>query len=136
MRGREYTILAIAVSLLEAGAVAAVVLWLLPQWGFRIPVWGLILLMLAFGIYQFVTYRLGRRAIVRNPVISLEAMVGRYGEVTIPLTPDGYVQLDGELWRASSVGTHADKGDEVIVREVKGLTLIVAPQSKKSGSGK
>lgn len=136
MRGREYKILTIAVSLLEAAAIVAIVLWILPQWGIKIPVWGLILIMLAFGIYQGVTYRLGRRALTRKPVVSTEAMVGRYGKVTTPLTPDGYVQLDGELWQASSVGPYAEKGDEVIVREVNGLTLLVAPRSNKSGSGK
>ena len=136
MKKHEYTMLTISVSLLEGAAVAAIVLWLLPQWGINIPVWGLILLLVVFGVYQVITYRLGRRALGRKPVVSTEAMVGRYGKATTPLTPDGYVQLDGELWRASSVGLHADKGDEVVVREVNRLTLLVAPRFDKLGSRK
>ena len=127
MRRREYTTLTIVISVLEAVAVVAIVLWLLPQWGIKIPVWGLILIMLAFGIYQGVTYRLGRRALCRKPVVSLEAMVGRYGEATTPLTPDGYVQLDGELWRGLSTGPNIHEGDKIVVVEVKGLTLFVDP---------
>jgi len=136
VRTLEYTILTMAISLLEGAAIAAIILWLLPRWGINIPVWGLILLLVVFGVYQVITYRLGRRALGRKPVVSTEAMVGRYGKATTPLTPDGYVQLDGELWRASSVGLHADKGDEVTVREVNGLTLLVAPRFDKSSGGK
>lgn len=136
MRTREYTILTIVVSLLEGTAIAAIILWLLPRWRINIPIWGLILLMVGFGVYQWVTYRLGRRALCRKPVVSLEAMVGCFGKATTPLVPDGYVKFNGELWRASSVGPHAEKGDEVVVREVNGLTLLVAPLSDKSGSGK
>lgn len=115
----------IVVSLLEGAAIIVIVLWVLPRWEINIPIWGLVLLMVAFGIYQWVTYRLGRRALCRKPVISLEAMVGRYGEATTPLTPHGYVQLDGELWRGLSTGPNIQEGDKIVVVEVKGLTLFV-----------
>jgi membrane protein implicated in regulation of membrane protease activity len=132
---REYTTITIIVSLLEGAAIIAIVLWLLPKWDIRIPSWGLMLILLAFGAYQFVTYWLGKRALGRKPVVSADAMVGHYGKATTPLAPDGYVQLDGELWRASSVGSHADRGDEVVVREVKGLTLLVIPRANRSSNG-
>jgi len=128
--------LTIVTSLLEVAAIVAIVIWLLPLWGIRIPVWGLILIVLAFGVYQFLTYRLGKRALGRKPVVSSDAMVGRYGKAITSLTPDGYVQLDGELWRASSVGSHTYRGDEVVVREVKGLTLVVTPRADKSEGSK
>jgi membrane protein implicated in regulation of membrane protease activity len=131
---REYTLITIIVSLLEVAAIVAVTLWLLPHWGITLPVWGLILILLAFGVDQFVTYWLGKRALGRKPVVSSDAMVGRYGQATTSLTPHGYVQLDGELWQASSVGSHADRGDEVVVREVKGLTLFVTPLVDNLGS--
>ncbi len=136
MRRHEYTTLTIIVSLLEGAAIVAIVLWLLPHWGIRIPVWGLIIIVLAFGVYQLVTYRLGKRALTRKPVVSPDAMVGSYGKATTSLVPDGYVQLDGELWRAYSIGPHASKGDEVVVREVKGLTLYVTPRPDNYGSNR
>jgi membrane-bound ClpP family serine protease len=134
VRKREYATLTIIVSFLEGAAIVAIALWLLPHWGITIPVWGLILIVLIFGAYQFVTYRLGKRALSRKPVISCDAMVGRYGQATTSLAPHGYVQLDGELWRAASVGSHAERGDEVVVREVKRLTLFVTPRTDNSGS--
>lgn len=134
MRTREYTILTIVVSLLEGAAIVAIVFWLLPKWGINIPLWCLILVMIAFGVYEIITYRLGRRALFRKSMLSPQ--VGYRGKAATPLVPDGYVKINGELWRASSVGPHAEKGDEVVVREVNGLTLLVAPLSDKSGSGK
>jgi membrane-bound serine protease (ClpP class) len=107
--------------------MVGIFVWLLPHWGLNIPIWGLILLMLAFGVYQVVTYRLGRRAIDRKPVLSLESIVGCCGKTSTRLTPDGYVKVKGELWRAFSTGLNIDEGTEIVVMEVKRLTLLVAP---------
>lgn len=127
MRTREYTILTIAVSLLEGTAITAIILWLLPRWGINVPVWALILLIIAFGVYQGITYRIGRRALGRKPVVSPEAIVGCCGKATTPLTPDGYVKVNGELWRGLSTVPGLDEGDEVIVVGINGLTLFVTP---------
>ncbi len=132
MRRREYTILTIGASILEAAAMVGIFVWLLPHWGFNIPIWGLILLMLAFGVYQVVTYRLGRRAIDRKPVLSPESIVGCCGKASTRLTPDGYVKVKGELWRAFSIGLNIDEGTEIIVMEVKRLTLLVAPAPRNN----
>ena len=129
MRRRVYTVTTVVTALLGAAAIVAIVLWLLPRWGINIPIWGLILLMVAYTAYQVVTYRMGKRALDRKPVICPENIVGRCGEATTRLIPDGYVRIEGELWRASSVGPHVDEGEEVVVVEVKRLTLIVKPLS-------
>jgi len=132
VRRREYTILTVGVSILEAAAMVGIVVWLLPHWGLNIPIWGLILLILAFGAYQVVTYRLGRRALDRKPVLSPESIVGCYGEASTKLTPDGYVKVKGELWRAFSTGLNIDEGKEIVVMEVKRLTLLVAPAPRNN----
>ena len=69
---------------------------------------------------------MGARALERKPVVSLEAMVGSCGKAIVSLVPDGYVQVQGELWRALSTGPNIDEGDEITVMEVKRLTLFVA----------
>jgi len=75
------------------------------------------------------TFRLGRRALERKPVIWSEAIVGCCGKATTPLTPYGYVQVQGELWRALSSDTDINEGDDIIVVELDRLTLRVAPLS-------
>ncbi|MBA7642385.1 hypothetical protein ES703_50078 [subsurface metagenome] len=127
MRRKDFTIYNIVTALLEEAILAAVVIWLLPQWGINIPIWGLILMMVALGAYNFITYKLGKRALDRKPTASLEAMVGCSGEAATPLAPKGYVQVKGELWRALSTERNIDKGEEVVVVEIKKLTLLVKP---------
>ena len=127
MARKGYIVSSIITGLLGEAALAAIVLWLLPLCGVKIPIWGLILLLVAFGVYECISYRLGSGALRRKPVVSLEAMVGCCGKATTPLAPDGYVRVEGELWRALSTGRNIDKGDEIVIVEVRGLTLFVAP---------
>jgi len=50
--------------------------------------------------------------------------------VTSPLNPEGYVKVQGVLWKASCIEDHLDEGAEVVVLEVDGLKLLVTPKSK------
>ncbi len=62
----------------------------------------------------------------RRSVVGAEALVGRRAVVTADCMPHGQVRVTGELWRAHCKAG-AGEGDEVIVREVDGLTLVVEP---------
>jgi membrane-bound serine protease (ClpP class) len=62
----------------------------------------------------------------RRAVVGAEALVGRTAVVAADCMPEGQVRVAGELWRARcDAGARA--GDEVVVREVDGLTLVVEP---------
>jgi len=126
---QRYVIFNVATGLLKGAVLAAIVLWLLPLWGINIPIWGLILIVIAFLCYEILTFRLGRRALERKPAIWSNAIVGCCGKATTPLTPDGYVQVQGELWRALSSDTDINEGDDIVVVELDRLTLRVAPLS-------
>jgi membrane-bound ClpP family serine protease len=126
MKWKGYTVSTVVTTLLGAAAIVGVVLWVLPRWGINIPLGGFILLMAAYVAYQVITYRLGRRALDRKPVVAPEAMVGCSGRAATPLTPDGYVRVQGELWRAISVGPDIEEGKDVEVVEVNRLTLLVS----------
>ena len=69
-------ILAIFSTLLEEAALVVIVLWGLPQLGIRIPLAGLIALMVAWGAFSVFTYRMGSRALRRKPLVGLADMVG------------------------------------------------------------
>ena len=125
MKRKGYIISNIVTGLLKATALVAAVLWLLPLWRINIPIWGLALLLIALVAYEVVTFRIGARALDKKPVVSAQAMVGCHGKTTTPLVPGGYVQVGSELWRASSTGPNIDEDEEVIVVEVKRLTLFV-----------
>ena len=130
MPRKGYIVSSIITGLLGEAALAAIVLWLLPLCGVKIPIWGLILLLVTFGVYECISYRLGSGALRRKPVVSLEAMVGCCGKATTPLAPNGYVQVKGELWQAWSTEPGIDKGDKIVVVGVKRLVLFVAANEK------
>lgn len=127
MKYKRYTILAIITTLLEEAALAAVVLWLLPEFGINIPLWGLIFMMVGLGAYACVTYWLGKKALDKKPIISPD--IGSRGRTTTPISPTGYVRVNGELWQASSSST-IGAGEEIAVVGIKGMTLLISPVEK------
>jgi membrane-bound ClpP family serine protease len=130
MSRKAYFIFNLVTGLLKGAALLSIVLWLLPRWEINIPVWGLIAILAAFLTYEIVTFRIGRRALDKKPVIWPEAMAGRCGKATTALAPDGYVQVDGELWHVFSIEANIDEGDEIVVVEMDRLTLRVALPGK------
>ena len=124
VKHKKYTVLTITTALLEQAALVAVVLWLLPRVAINIPLWGLILMMIALGVYNYTTYRLGKKALVRKPIISPD--IGSRGRTTTPISPTGYVRVNGELWQASSSST-IDIGKEITVVGIEGMTLLISP---------
>ena len=127
MSGR--LVLAIISTLLEETALAVIVLLGLPQLGIRIPLAGLIALMVVWGTFSVFTYRMGSRALRRKPLVGLPDMVGSKGKVVSPLAPEGLVRIKGELWVAQSESGEMNAGEEIIVVGQDGLKLVVRKSS-------
>lgn len=62
----------------------------------------------------------------RRAVVGADALVGRTAVVFADCMPEGQVRVAGELWRARCAAG-AGAGEEVVVRAVDGLTLVVEP---------
>ncbi len=122
-------IIAIVSTTLEEVALAVGVLWGLPKLGIHIPLWVLIIVMLAWCTYTIITYRMGSRALRRKPVHGLTAILGSEGRVVSPLVPEGMVRIKGELWMAKSASGRVDTGEEVTVVGQDRLKLIVRKRS-------
>lgn len=60
----------------------------------------------------------------RRVAVGAETLVGRRAVVAADCMPEGQVRVAGELWRARCEGG-AGVGDEVVIRQVDGLTLVV-----------
>jgi len=127
MKGR--LIIAIVSTTLEEAALAVGVLWGLPKLGIHIPLWVLIIVMLAWCTYTITTYRMGSRALRKKPIAGLLDMLGSEGKVVNPLVPEGLVRIKGELWRAKSASGRVDTGEEVTVVGQDRLELIVRKRS-------
>ncbi len=134
MTGR--LIFAIISTILEETAIVVIVLWGLPEIGVHIPVAGLVALMVAWAVYDIITYRIGSQALRKKPLITLPGMVGSKGVVVSPLTPEGLVKIKGELWVAKSASGEMERGVEVIVVGQNSLKLVVRESSITNDSGK
>jgi len=130
MTGR--LILAIVSTLIEEAALVVIVLWGLPQLGIEIPVAGLIIMMVVWGACSVFMYRMGSRALRREPVVGLSVMVGSKGKVVRPLVPVGLVKIKGEFWEATSTSGRIGTGEVVTVVGQDGLKLVVSKGSANS----
>lgn len=64
--------------------------------------------------------------------------IGARGHAIEPLEPSGYVRVSGELWKAEVFGPEGQipAGSAVVVREARGLTLLVDPDVEPSAGGR
>jgi membrane-bound ClpP family serine protease len=132
----SFVLFNLATTVVEETALMLVMLWLLPSLGMDVPPWIVIVLAMVWAAWSYLTYRIGAKTIEKIPVVGAEALVGVRCITTTPLLPGGYVQAGSELWRAHSTAGDINSEVEVVVVEVKGLTLLVKPSSEiSSGNG-
>ncbi len=71
-----------------------------------------------------------------NPQLQrLRGMVGKVGEVKVPMLPAGVIQIDGRAYDALSEGTAIDAGRKVKVLAVQGSWLLVRAIEDASMTG-
>src|SRR5205814_7997437 len=82
--------------------------------------------LVAFFVFIFGAVARSRR---RKVVTGREGLIGRVATVRGRLAPEGYVHVEGELWKARSSGRAVEVGEKVRVLDVDGLSLAVAPET-------
>jgi membrane-bound serine protease (ClpP class) len=114
----------LAIGGIVAMALGSLMLYDEPESGFRVS-WFVIIPTVAVtaGIFLF-ALTAGVRALSRRPQLGAEALVGATGTAYGPLTPEGQIKLQGEIWRAMADRPTPD-GAAVRVVGVEGLTLRV-----------
>ena len=128
--GRWHTIYSIISTAIETAALAAGILWVLPMFKINIPWWGTALILAAFLGYCYISYLIGHPTVLYQPVTAPESIIGEEGIVEVDLSPEGYVRVHGELWRASCPDGNLRKGDEIVVTGLHGMKLTVAPKQR------
>ena len=123
--GRWHTVYSIISSIVEEAAIAVLILWILPVFNINFPLWATITVLIAFAVFSYVSYLLGHPTVLLEGVTAPESIVGSEGLVQQDLEPQGYVQVRGELWKASSAAGGLKKGEQVIVTAIDGLKLTV-----------
>ncbi|MEP6927456.1 MAG: nodulation protein NfeD [Ginsengibacter sp.] len=68
---------------------------------------------------------MGLKAQRSKPTTGIKAFIGKKGEVINLLDPQGTVKVNGEMWNAESLSGKINVGENIVVREIKNLTLYV-----------
>jgi membrane-bound ClpP family serine protease len=118
-------IIAIITSLLDEAIIIGLILWGLPKLGIKIPLWGMILAIIAFGIFAVVSFRIGSHTLKKKAMAGFVEMTGMEGRTTSRLAPEGYVKIEGEIWQAKAQTGAIEAGKEVRVTGQQGMKLIV-----------
>ncbi len=119
-------ILAIISTIIEEIVIFIAARWGLPEIGINLPLPVLIIIMLLWLGYSIFVFRMGTKALKKEPVKSLINMIGSKGEVVSLLAPEGMVRIKGELWIAESADGELKPGGEVVVVGQDRLKLIVS----------
>jgi len=87
---------------------------------------GVIVGMVVF--FAYVLFQI-RRSAKKKPAVGKEKMIGEFGYAASNLSPRGLVRIKNELWTAYC-RAGAKKGDEIVVKDMKGNVLIVQKRKK------
>jgi membrane protein implicated in regulation of membrane protease activity len=106
--------------------IAATLLIGLYYWGI-FSQWVAVLCFSAYVLKDLILYPITRKAYETNVRTGSQALVGNRGVAVEDLSPEGYVRIRGELWRA--VSDPADRaistGTEVEILEANGIMVSV-----------
>jgi membrane-bound serine protease (ClpP class) len=95
----------------------------------------LIGIAVVLGAFFLVVARAALRVRDAPVVTGADTLIGEEGVVTQVLDPEGQVRVRGETWAATlgSADGNAAVGTKVVVWDLKGLTLYVAPVDHMTG---
>jgi membrane-bound ClpP family serine protease len=126
---KAFTLLILGTTAVEEAVLVVILLVILPLFEINIPIWLIVVFLVAWAAWSFVTYRLGVITIDKIPVVGAEVLIGSKCITTTPLASIGYVKVGSELWKAYSIDGDINSEVEVVIVEVKGLTLQVTLSS-------
>jgi len=125
MNTTERLILAIITTSLQEAALFALWGWGLPHFGIELPLYILVLGMIAVLIVSVFAFQIGTRTLSRRAVVGLPDMINGRGKVVSPLSPEGQVIIKGEIWSARSMEGDINRSEEIIVIGQDELKLLV-----------
>ena len=115
----------LAIGGIVALGLGSLMLFDAPEAGFRVSWWVILPTVGATAAVFLFVVAAGIRALRSRSAAGPSALVGQTGVARGPLSPEGQVLVQGELWRAVARGTPVEEGSRVRVVDANGLTLTV-----------
>ena len=109
------------------------IMFLMKRW-VDIPFWLMLFIPLAWVVKDIILFPFVWRAYDWDQKDKTGHMIGMHGIVSDRLDPTGYIMIRGELWKAETMEKELviEKGQEVRIHGIHGLTLHVKPVEKKT----
>ena len=113
------------------GVVLLYLLLILARRVVAFPTWFIWSLVAFWVIKDLILFPAVWRAYDRERRDDASSMIGSRGIAEDRLNPSGYIRVHGELWKAEVMGGSPSigEGEQVTVREIRGLTLLVEPDA-------
>jgi membrane-bound ClpP family serine protease len=104
------------------------ILLLVSQW-VNIPIWSVLAFTAILLVINIILYPFVWRAYDKGEP---HTMSGSHGIASERLCPSGFVRINGELWQARVMQGNEpiEKGEHIIVNDIRGLTVIVQTENK------
>ncbi len=81
------------------------------------------------GIFGFIVYKVAQARRMKVKV-GPERLMGKTGTAVSALTPRGEVKVEGQTWKAETLGDHVKQGELVEIISREGLVLRVKPSKR------
>jgi len=83
--------------------------------------------VLVAGVFSLIVYKVAEAQKMKAKT-GVEALIGKEGVALTDLSPEGFVKIEGETWRAISQEGSIEKGERVRVVSWRGIKLVVEKQ--------
>jgi membrane protein implicated in regulation of membrane protease activity len=114
--------------------VLALFLWLLVDQN-AVPLWVTQVFFIVWVVKDLVIYPWVRRAYETDVKTGAERLIGATGITQEPLDPEGFIKINGELWKARVDAAHqpVERNSRVKVRATTRLILLVESECRRTG---
>jgi len=111
------------------GVVLLYLLLVLTRRVVTLPMWFIWSFVAFWVVKDLILFPAVWRAYTQKRRDDSSSMIGSWGIAEDRLDRSGYIRVHGEFWKAEVIGSSPSigKGEKVIVRGIRGLTLFVEP---------
>lgn len=118
--------------LMIPGTVAVILILIIARRWVTMPLWLNAAIVFVWLIKDVVMFPFVWRSYDKPASAISRSMIGKCGVAKEPLAPTGYIQIQGELWRAEKIHNcpPIERGESVRVTEMQGLKLFVTIENR------
>jgi len=100
----------------------------------RVSLWLILLMAGIIVFFSLIILRAILKASKRPPQTGAESLIGKTAIAETSLTPNGQVKINHQTWSATSMGGDIQKDQQVVIKDLSGVRLLVIPEDSTTKS--